>query len=131
MRYTGSGYATTDPTAVSIQLLTVFGTAPLSAFIAYQIVKGDPTRYYWIIVLSTAELYGGYVAPLFSLLCFPPGPPKQKKPIKMCVRLFRWMTICPEWFTGSLALNISDALDIWVYLAVSLYSLTCFPLLWM
>jgi len=78
MRYTGSGYATTDPTAVSIQLLTVFGTAPLSAFIAYQIVKGDPTRYYWIIVLSTAELYGGYVAPLFSLLCFPLGPPSKR-----------------------------------------------------
>ena len=86
MRYTGSEYATTDPTAVSIQLLTVFGTAPLSAFIAYQIVKDDPTRYYWIIVLGryywiivlgTAELYGGYVAPLFSLLCFPPGPPSK------------------------------------------------------
>ena len=43
----------------------------------------------------------------------------------MCARLFRWMTFCPEWLTGSLALNISDALDIWVYLAVSPYSLTC------
>ena len=37
------------------------------------------------------------------------------------------MTFCPEWLTGSLALNISDALDIWVYLAVSPYSLTCSP----
>jgi len=41
----------------------VFGAAPLAAYIAYQIVKGDPTRYYWIIVLGTAELYGGYVFP--------------------------------------------------------------------
>jgi hypothetical protein len=36
--------------------------------IVYQIVKDDPARYYWIIVLCTAELYGGYVAtvPPFS-----------------------------------------------------------------
>jgi len=44
----------------------VFGAGPLSAYIAYQIVKGDPTRYYWIIVLNVAELYGGYVS------CSPP-----------------------------------------------------------
>jgi hypothetical protein len=73
MRYTGSGYATTDPTAVSIQLLAVFGAAPLSAFIAYQIVKGDPTRYYWTIVLGTAELYGGYVPPCFPSYASPLG----------------------------------------------------------
>jgi EXPERA (EXPanded EBP superfamily) len=54
-------WGTADPTVVALELLTVFGAAPLAAFIVYQIVKGDPTRYYWIIVLSTAELYGGYV----------------------------------------------------------------------
>ena len=36
------------------------------------------------------------------------------------------MAFCPEWLTGSLVLNISDALDIWVYFSVSPYSLTCF-----
>jgi len=49
-------------------------------------VKGDPTRYYWIIVLCTAELYGG------------------------------WMTFCPEWLIGSPALNTSNVLHFWVYL---------------
>ena len=44
----------------------MFGAGPLAAYVAYQIVKGDPTRYYWIIVLTIAELYGGYV--------FPPPP---------------------------------------------------------
>jgi len=56
-------WGTADPTIVSLELLTVFGAAPLAAYIVYQIVKGDPTRYYWIIVLCTAELYGGYVFP--------------------------------------------------------------------
>ena len=47
----------------------MFGAAPLAVLIVYQIVKGDPARYYWIIVLSTAELYGGFVAvtPLWVL----------------------------------------------------------------
>jgi hypothetical protein len=55
-------WGTADPTIVSLELLTVFGAAPLAAFVAYQIVKRDPARYYWIIVLCTGELYGGYVA---------------------------------------------------------------------
>jgi EXPERA (EXPanded EBP superfamily) len=68
-RDTGREYATADirwgaadPTVVALKLLTVFGPVPLSVLIVYQIVKGDPARYYWIIVLSTAKLYGGYVA---------------------------------------------------------------------
>jgi hypothetical protein len=47
---------------LALELLTVFGTAPPAVSIVYQIVEGDPVRYYWIIVLSTAKLYGGYVA---------------------------------------------------------------------
>ena len=61
-------WGTADPTVVSLELLTVSGAAPLAMLIVYQIVKDDPARYYWIIVLCTAELYGGYVAtvPPFS-----------------------------------------------------------------
>jgi EXPERA (EXPanded EBP superfamily) len=66
--YTGREYAaadarwgTADPTVVSLELLTVFGAGPLAALIVYQIVKRDPARHYWIVVLCTAELYGGYV----------------------------------------------------------------------
>lgn len=55
-------WGVSDPTVVSLEILTVLGAGPLCCYILYQIVKNDPSRHYWIIVLSTAELYGGYVA---------------------------------------------------------------------
>ncbi len=54
-------WGTADPTVVSLELLTVLGGGPMAAFIVYQIVRRDPARHYWIVVLSTAELYGGCV----------------------------------------------------------------------
>ena len=50
-----------DPTVVSLEILTVLGAGPLCCYILYQLVNKDPARYYWIVVLSTAELYGGSV----------------------------------------------------------------------
>lgn len=74
LRCTGREYAaadarwgTADATIVSLELLTVFGAGPLAALIVYQIVKRDPARHYWIVVLSTAELYGGYVFIVYSI----------------------------------------------------------------
>ncbi|KIL62007.1 hypothetical protein M378DRAFT_166152 [Amanita muscaria Koide BX008] len=75
-----------DPDIISLELLTVFGVAPLACYVLTQIVTEDPARHYWIIVLSTAELYGG------------------------------WMTFCPEWVTGSPNLDTSNPLYLWVYL---------------
>ncbi|TFK39032.1 Emopamil-binding protein [Crucibulum laeve] len=75
-----------DPTVVSLEILTVLGAGPMCCYILKQLVNDDPARHYWIIVLSTAELYGG------------------------------WMTFCPEWLTGSPNLNTSNALFLWVYL---------------
>jgi hypothetical protein len=75
-----------DPTVVSLEILTVLGAGPLCCYILKQLVKDDPARHYWIVVLSTAELYGG------------------------------WMTFCPEWLTGSPNLNTSNALHLWIYL---------------
>ena len=48
-----------DSTVVSLELLTVFGAAPLCFYILRQLLEGDPARHYWIVVLCTAELYGG------------------------------------------------------------------------
>ena len=48
-----------DPTVVSLEILTVLGAGPMATYIVYQIVKNDPARHYWLVVLSTAELYGG------------------------------------------------------------------------
>lgn len=49
-----------DPTVVSLEILTVLGVGPLCCYIIYQLIKDDPARHYWIVVISTAELYGGY-----------------------------------------------------------------------
>lgn len=48
-----------DPTVVSLELLTVLGAGPLCCYILKQLVSDDPARHYWIVVLSTAEIYGG------------------------------------------------------------------------
>lgn len=82
-----------DPTVVSLEILTVLGAGPLCIYILYQLARADAARHYWIIVLSTAELYGG------------------------------WMTFCPEWLTGSPNLNTSNVLYLYVYLIVSMGSL--------
>ena len=58
-------WGTADPTVVSIELVTVFGAGSLAVWIVYQIVRRNPVRYYWIVMLSTAELYGGYVFSFF------------------------------------------------------------------
>jgi len=79
-------WGVSDPTVVALEILTVLGAAPMCCYTLMQLIRNDPARHYWIIVLSTAELYGG------------------------------WMTFCPEWLTGSPSLNTSNALYLWVYL---------------
>jgi len=81
-----SRWGISDPTIVSLELLTVLGAGPICCYILKQLVNDDPARHYWIVLLSTAELYGG------------------------------WMTFCPEWLTGSPSLDTSNALYLWVYL---------------
>ena len=51
-----------DETVVSLELLTVLIAGPMCCYILYQLVRGDPARHYWIVVLCTGEIYGGYVA---------------------------------------------------------------------
>ncbi|OBZ71297.1 Emopamil-binding protein-like protein [Grifola frondosa] len=79
-------WGTADPTIVSLEILTVFGIGSMCFYVLKQLVQNDPARHYWIIVLSTSEIYGG------------------------------WMTFCPEWLTGSPSLDTSNALYLWVYL---------------
>jgi len=79
-------WGTSDPTVVSLEILTVLGAGPMCCWILYQLVNNDPARHYWIVVLSTAELYGG------------------------------WMTFCPEWLVGSPSLDTSNWLYLYVYL---------------
>lgn len=112
--FTGREYAaadfrwgTADPTVVSLEILTVLGAGPLCCYILKQLANDDPARHYWIVVLSTAELYGGYVSCFLIWIG------------KCMLRTFSWMTFCPEWLTGSPNLNTSNVLHLWVYLVVS------------
>jgi len=79
-------WGTADPTIVSLEILTVLGVGPLCFYSLYLLWRKDPSFHLWFIILSTAELYGG------------------------------WMTFCPEWLTGNPSLDASNVLDFWVYL---------------
>jgi hypothetical protein len=54
-------WGVSDPTVVSLEILTVLGAGPIGCYILKKLIADDPARYYWLVVLSTAELYGGYV----------------------------------------------------------------------
>jgi hypothetical protein len=50
---------------VSLEVLTVLGAGPMAMYILKQLAQDDPARHYWIVVLCTAELYGGYVCAVY------------------------------------------------------------------
>ncbi|TVY51574.1 Emopamil-binding protein-like [Lachnellula cervina] len=79
-------WAQADITVVSLELLTVLGAGPLAAWICYGIAKRDWRVSFWMVVLATGELYGGF------------------------------MTFAPEWLTGNLNLDGSNFMFMWVYL---------------
>jgi hypothetical protein len=54
-------WGVSDPTLISVEILTVLGVAPMALYILRQLINDDPARHYWIVVLCTAELYGGRV----------------------------------------------------------------------
>lgn len=75
-----------DPTIVSLEILTVVVDGTLCLLLIYAIVTKRFCRHYLQLVLCVCELYGG------------------------------WMTFCPEWLTGSKALVTDNFLYLWVYL---------------
>ncbi|KAK5993274.1 NAD(+) kinase [Cladobotryum mycophilum] len=79
-------WAGVDLGVVSLELLTVFFDGPLACYICYLLAKQNPKASIWMIVLATAELYGGF------------------------------MTFCPEWLTGNINLDGSNFMYMWVYL---------------
>lgn len=75
-----------DETVVALEILTVLGAGPLAGYCAYLLSKNKFSYHYWVVVLSTAELYGGF------------------------------MTFAPEWLTGNKYLSSNNWLLLWVYL---------------
>ncbi|XP_062907176.1 emopamil-binding protein-like [Mobula hypostoma] len=76
-----------DPTIVSLEILTVALDGFLALLLIYAIVKDKYYRHFVQITLCVCELYGG------------------------------WMTFCPEWLTGNPNLNTGNWFYLWVYLA--------------
>lgn len=94
-----SRWGVTDSGVVSLELLTVLIGGPLSLYIAYLLARNKTMRAaFWMIVLATGELYGG------------------------------WMTFAPEWLTGSQALDTSNWMYTYVYLALFNGLWVIFPL---
>ncbi|XP_052588978.1 emopamil-binding protein-like [Peromyscus californicus insignis] len=75
-----------DPTIVSLEILTVVLDGFLALVLIYAIVKEKYYRHFIQITLCVCELYGG------------------------------WMTFFPEWLVGSPNLNTKSWLYFWVYL---------------
>ena len=75
-----------DLTVISLELLTVFIGGPMASWICYCLWKQRDDAWFWMIVLATGELYGGF------------------------------MTFCPEWLTGSPNLDTSNVMYMWLYL---------------
>ena len=44
---------------VSLEILTVLIAGPMAFYILKLLAANDAARHYWIVVLSTMELYGG------------------------------------------------------------------------
>ncbi|SMR49165.1 unnamed protein product [Zymoseptoria tritici ST99CH_1E4] len=75
-----------DLTVISLELLTVFIGGPIALYICHSLRKERPSAWFWMTVLATAELYGGF------------------------------LTFAPEWLTGSENLDTSNAMYLWIYL---------------
>jgi hypothetical protein len=111
---TGREYATADMcsgtavlTVITLELLTFFGPMPLSVLIVYQIVKGYPVWYYWITVLSTAKHLQWVRRNHLSA--------ENREVVHSHACVCRWITLCPQWLTGNLALDTSNVHYFWVY----------------
>ncbi|XP_070711655.1 emopamil-binding protein-like [Pempheris klunzingeri] len=77
-----------DPTIVSIEILTVVLDSALALLLIHAVLKDKYYRHFLQVALSVCELYGG------------------------------WMTFCPDWLMGSPHLDTSSRLHLWVYLVL-------------
>ncbi|XP_040888027.1 emopamil-binding protein-like [Toxotes jaculatrix] len=81
-----SRWLVSDPTIISVEILTVVLDSLLAVLLIHAVLKDKYYRHFLQIALSVCELYGG------------------------------WMTFCPDWLIGSPNLNTSSWLHLWVYL---------------
>ncbi|XP_071064433.1 emopamil-binding protein-like isoform X2 [Dasypus novemcinctus] len=75
-----------DPTIVSVEILTVVLAGSLALLLIYAIVKEKYYRHFLQVTLCVCELYGG------------------------------WMTFLPQWIVGSPSLDTSSWVYLWIYM---------------
>ncbi|KAG7002313.1 hypothetical protein G7Y79_00027g060050 [Physcia stellaris] len=96
-----------DLTIISLELLTVFGAGPLAVWVCELLRrgKGEEARlWFWASVLATGELYGGewFIDFIFAKV--------------ILIHRQGFMTFAPEWLSGSVNLDTSNAMYLYVYL---------------
>lgn len=75
-----------DLTVISLELLTVLIAGPMAMWICHCLRKQRTDTWFWMIILATGELYGGF------------------------------MTFAPEWLSGNPNLDTSNLMYKYVYL---------------
>lgn len=97
-------WAGADLTVISLELLTVLVAGPLAAWICYGIAKRDWRVSFWMIVLATGEIYGGWF--LLRWWWFALAD----------IKYTGFMTFAPEWLTMNQNLDGGNFMFLWVYL---------------
>ncbi|KAK4162764.1 putative Emopamil-binding protein-like protein [Cladorrhinum sp. PSN259] len=80
-------WAGVDLTVLSIEIITVVFAGAMAVLVCYDIAKRNPRKNLVMIILATAEIYGGY------------------------------MTFMPEWLSGSNNLDTSNFMYTYIFLA--------------
>ncbi|XP_037552460.1 emopamil-binding protein-like [Nematolebias whitei] len=81
-----SRWLVSDPTIVSVEILTVVLVSLIALLLIHAILNNKYYRHFLQVALCVCELYGG------------------------------WMTFCPDWLQGSPHLETSNRLYLWIYL---------------
>ncbi|KAL2023901.1 hypothetical protein VTK56DRAFT_678 [Thermocarpiscus australiensis] len=79
-------WAGVDLTVLSIEIITVLFAGSMACLACYDIARKSPRANLVMIILATAEIYGGY------------------------------MTFMPEWLTGNVNLDTSNFMYKWIFL---------------
>lgn len=102
--------------------MTVFIVGPLACWVCYDIAKKNPRANITMIIMATAELYGGKCDPCLVLghageLCYMGKSECRERAFGLTARSHTgFMTFCPEWLVGSVNLDTSNFMYMWVYL---------------
>lgn len=88
-----------DLTIISVELLTVLVMTPLASYVCHLLRTYQQKKaWFWMAVIATGELYGGF------------------------------MTLSPEWLAGSPNLDTTNFLTFWVYQVFFHGLWLCFPI---